>query len=135
MACSCTNTPCGCTQASAAPDPCAKPRTRCDLYRQGQKNVWVERGDSPNDVTAPGICMLDTMDDSQIIYCLERDEVARRDLLTVTSDPHLHQLAQQIARLPVEEEADKLQRDLNRNNSPASSPFYALFRGQPPFNQ
>jgi len=101
----------------------------------GDKNVWVERGCSSVDVNAPGVCMLDTMTDDQVIYVLERDEKARADLLLVTSDAHLRELAQTIARLPTYQDDDKLQSDMNRNHAPASIPFYALFRGQPPFAQ
>lgn len=134
MACSCNRNPCGCS-AGSSPAGCGKPCTKCDLYRPGDKNVWVERGCSSADVNAPGVCMLDTMTDAQVIYVLERDEKAREDLLKVTSDPHLRELAHTIARLPTQQEDDKLQTDVNRNHAPASIPFYALFRGQPPFAQ
>jgi hypothetical protein len=87
------------------------------------------------DVDVPGICMLDTMTEDQVIYVIERDDKARRDLLTVTSDVNLRHLAESLARLPTEQDDDKLQTDVNRNHAPASTPFYALFRGQPPFAQ
>lgn len=87
------------------------------------------------DVNAPGVCLLDTMSDAQIIYVLERDWKAREDLLKVTSDPHLRNLVASIAMLPTTQEDDKLQTDLNRNHASASNPFYSLFRGQPPFAQ
>ncbi len=95
----------------------------------------MERGDTPNDVNVPGICLLDTMSEDQVIYSLEHDEQARADLLTVTSDPHLLELANTIPRLPVVEEMDAEQALTNRTNEPASLPFYAIFRGQPPFAQ
>jgi hypothetical protein len=79
--------------------------------------------------------MLDTMTDAQVIYILERDEKARADLLTVTSDPCLLKLAQTVPRLPVVEETDAEQALVNRPNEPAQNPFYAIFRGQPPFPQ
>jgi hypothetical protein len=79
--------------------------------------------------------MLDTMTDAQIIYCLEHDEKARADLLTVTSHPHLLKLARTVPRLPVVEETDAEQALINRPNEPAQNPFYAIFRGQPPFSQ
>ena len=134
MSCGCNNNPCNCPTTSAAPG-CGCPGTKCDLYRQGDKNVWVERGCSSADVDVPGVCMLDTMTDEQVIYVLERDEKARADLLKVTSDPHLRELAMTIARLPTGQDDDKLQSEINRNHAPASIPFYGLFRGQPPFAQ
>lgn len=97
--------------------------------------MWVERGCSSADVNAPGVCMLDTMTDAQIIYVIERDPKAREDLLKVTSDPHLLALVAAIAPLPTQQEDDKLQSDINRNHAPSSLPFYSLFRGQPPFAQ
>lgn len=132
MACSCSQQPCTC---SSTVDPCNPPRTKCDLYRKGDKNVWVERGCSSADADVPGICMLDTMTDAQVIYVLERNEQARKDLLAVTSDPNLRTLAESIARLPTEQADDKLQSEFNRNRAIASNPFYAVFRGQPPFAQ
>ena len=135
MSCNCTKAPCGCSTTASAAGPCALPSTKCDLYRKGDKNVWVERGCSSVDVDVPGICMLDTMTEDQVIYVIERDDKARRDLLTVTSDVNLRHLAESLARLPTEQDDDKLQTDVNRNHAPASTPFYALFRGQPPFAQ
>jgi len=99
------------------------------------KNVWVERGCSSIDATAPGICLLDTMCRAQVIYSIERDDKARDDLLAVTSDPELRQLAHTVPRLPTAEVADMEQSYLNRSNDPASIPFYAISRGQPPFAQ
>ncbi len=133
MACSCNKNPCLCP--GTLPAGCGRPGSKCDLYRPGDKNVWVERGTSSADVNAPGVCMLDTMTEAQVIYVIERDEKARADLLKVTSDTRLRELAQTIARLPTVQEDDKLQTDMNRNHASASNPFYALFRGQPPFAQ
>ena len=79
--------------------------------------------------------MLDTMTDEQVIYSLERDEQARADLLQITTDPHLLELANTIPRLPVVEEADVEQALLNQPNNSGSIPFYSIFRGQPPFAQ
>lgn len=130
MACTCNSNPCGCSPAA-----CGKPCTKCDLYKPGDKNVWIDRGCSSADVNAPGVCMLDTMTDAQIIYIIERDPKAREDLLKVTSDPHIRGLVASIAMLPTQQEDDKIQSDVNRNHSGNSIPFYALFRGQPPFAQ
>ena len=132
MPCDCQTQPCGCLNTVSAATVAT---TRCDLYRPGMKNVWVERGASPNDVNAPGICLLDSMTDAQITYSLERDEQARADLPKVTSDPHLLELARTVPRLPRVEEADVEQAFVNQPNNVGSIPFYAIFRGQPPFSQ
>ena len=131
MSCNCHQTPCQCPSEPVDPiDPCTpKPCTKCD--REWYGNVWVERGDP----SAVGICMLDTMTEEQVIHVLERDDKARADLLRVTSDPRLLELARIIPRLPETEEMDRDQTQGNRNSTPASTPFYALFRGQPPFAQ
>jgi hypothetical protein len=133
MSCGCNNNPCNCT--SAQPPVCGGRRTKCDLYRTGDKNVWVEKGPNLGDEERPGICLLDTMSDEQVIYVVERDDKARADLFKVTSDAHLRNLAENISRLPTQQDDDRLQSDMNRNHAPASNPFYALFRGQPPFAQ
>jgi len=130
MSCGCQSSPCSC--AGECPTP---PTTKCDRYVPGSKNVWVERGNSPNDVNAPGVCMLDTMTEEQVIYSLERDEQARADLLQITSDPHLLELAKTIPRLPTVEQTDVEQAELNQPNNSGSIPFYSIFRGQPPFAQ
>jgi hypothetical protein len=79
--------------------------------------------------------MLDTMCEAQIIYVLERDDKARADLLKVTSDPHLRELARTVPRLPTVEQTDVEQANINQPNNSGSIPFYAIFRGQPPFAQ
>lgn len=129
MACNCPTTPCSCA-SNECPAP---PITKCDRYVSGTKNVWVERGDSPNDVNAIGVCMLDTMCDAEIINSIERDEQARQDLLKVTSDPYLLNLARTVPRLPTVEMTDAEQAQLNQQHG--AIPFYSWFRGQPPFSQ
>jgi hypothetical protein len=131
MSCGCPSSPCSCP-TTVCPEPVV---TKCDLYRKGMQNVWVERGTGPNDADCPGVCMLDTMDDCQVIYTLERDDKARMDLVKVTTDPHLLELAATVPRLPAVEEADAEQAQYNRTHEAGSIPFYALFRGQPPFAQ
>lgn len=97
------------------------------------QNVWIERGGGPDDKNALGICMLDTMTDPMIINVLERDEQARADLFKITTNAHLLELARTIPRLPVVETMDAEQAQFNQSNDPHSIPFYAIFRGQPPF--
>jgi len=130
--CGCQSTPCTCEIPAECETPTA---TRCDLYVPGTENVWVERGCSPNDASAPGICLLDTMCDEQIIHVLERDDKARSDLLKVTSDQGLINLAKTVPKLPTVEQSDVEQALLNQPHNSGSIPFYALFRGKPPFAQ
>jgi len=129
----CQNEPCACPATEEECPP--TPTTKCDLYVPGTPNVWVERGDSPNDVNAPGVCMLDTMEECQVVYILQRDDKARADLLRVTSDERLRELAATTPKLPVVEQADAEQALYNEPNNPGSLPFYAIFRGRPPFAQ
>jgi hypothetical protein len=95
----------------------------------------VERGNNPGSENAPGICLLDTMTEAQVIDVVERDERARKDLLRVTSDPRLLEIARTTKRLTTAEEADLQQKWVNKNETPAGNPFYGIFRGQPPFAQ
>jgi hypothetical protein len=126
MSCSCTNAPCACD----ASDPCDKPKTLCD--RASSNNVWIERGCTPNDVNAPGVCMLDTLTETEVIGIIERNDRARMDLIRVTSNERLQQLARDVPRLPTVEQSDAEQTQINRNHV---IPFYHWFRGQPPFSQ
>jgi len=104
--------------------------TCCD--RDRVNNVWVEGADENG---VGGICMLDTMTETQIVGILKVDERARQDLKRVTSNQDLLDLADTVVRLTTEEPDDRLQKQVNANNLPESIPFYALFRGQPPFSQ
>lgn len=101
------------------------PTTLCNLDRTN--NVWVE---GANENGEGGVCLLDTMNESQVIYVLQRDEKARADLRRVTSDPDLLTLADTVPRLTTDRTGDVLQSGLNRNA--ASIPFYSVFRGRPP---
>lgn len=123
-------TPCSC---QAVPCVCQPFCTKCN--RDTKDNVWVERGDNPGSENAPGICLLDTLNEAQVIDIVSRDECARKDLLRVTDDPRLIQIAKTTKRLPTTEEADLQQKWVNKNEAPAGNPFYAVFRGQPPFAQ
>lgn len=109
--------------------PPPRPRTRCD--GDTVNNVWVERADA----SRIGICLLDTLTEAQVIFSVERNDVARADLLRVTTDPRLQEIAKTTPRLPVTELDDEIQSDVNRNHTAASIPFYGIFRGQPPFAQ
>jgi len=128
-ACDCLTSPCSCTPLLSEEEEIT---TYCDLYVQGTRNCWVVKGKNPGDEKAPGICMLDTMTKEQVIYTLERNEMARADLKKVTSDPDLLKLADTVKRLPIAERSDVEQALGNRPNDAASIPFYSLFRGKPP---
>jgi hypothetical protein len=140
----CRKNPCECGRGQPG-NPCEPDRrcTLCDLYVPGTPNVWVERGYfSPDlftagvpDYSVTGICALDTLKEHQIINIIERDDRARADLLKVTSDPYLRKLALTVPKLPTQELVDAEQLNQNRPNEPSSIPFYAIFRGQPPFAQ
>lgn len=121
--CNCNTSPCGC------PCPDKPKRNRCNMDRRN--NVWVEGVVDENG--CGGLCLLDTLEDCEIISILECDEVARADLKRVTDDPHLLELAATVKRLPTTEENDDLQSEINRSKD--SIPFYSVFRGQPPFAQ
>jgi hypothetical protein len=147
MSCGCNKTPCQCNKPACScnknPCECCRPCTLCDRYVPGTPNVWVERGSvSPDlfspaepDYSVPGVCSLDTLQEHQIIFIIERDAKARADLLKVTSNRRLRHLALTIPSLPTQELVDAEQLNQNRPHEPASIPFYAIFRGQPPFPQ
>ena len=143
MSCGCNQTPCSCnsgvsvtpicnltpcTCGGCAPQlDCPAIGTLCDLDRNC--NVWVEGYDASKGV--PGICLLDTMDECQVINSLQRSQKAKDDLLRVTSNEYLRNLANTLPLLPTGNEGDTLQKEVNQN----SIPFYSIFRGQPPFAQ
>lgn len=116
-------------------DPCAGevlgeegPTTYCD--RDRKNNVWVQGADENG---AGGVCLLDTMTESQVVYSLQRDPKARADLKRVTSNADLLALADAVPTLDEDELGDGLQSKTNRNAD--SIPFYSIFKGQPPFAQ
>lgn len=120
----CNSTPCSCGGCVA---PVAPMPSLCDLNRKC--NVWVEGVVDENG--QGGICLLDTMEECQVINSLQRSQRAKDDLLKVTSNEYLRNLALTVPLLPGINEGDELQKELNQN----SIPFYTLFRGQPPFAQ
>lgn len=117
--------------ADQSTDPCGEPTTTRKTYCDGDttNNLWLEKGEPG----AIGICMLDTMKECQVIDVISRNDRARADLLRVTTDPHLQELARTVPRLSSEEPADVLQSSVNKNAE--SIPFYTIFKGQPPFAQ
>lgn len=101
--------------------------TKCD--RDRVNNVWLEGADENG---VGGVCLIDTMSEEQVVFVLQRDEVARADLKRITSDADLLNLADTVPRLQTVETDDQLQTQLNRHSE--TIPFYSQFRGQPPYN-
>lgn len=129
---SCNQTPCSCGGCLTGPNECPpQPEcepvpTLCDLDRRC--NIWVEGADANGQ---GGICMLDTMDECQVVNSLQRSVRAHEDLLRVTTNEYLRNLARTVPLLPTVNEGDELQKEINQN----TIPFYSVFRGQPPFAQ
>lgn len=121
----CQSNPCGCVSQENC--------TKCD--RDTKNNVWLERGPFPGDDLRPGICLLDTMQPYQVIYVLEHDWRAQKDLLRVTSCEYLLYLANNVTLLPTQELVDMEQNFLNRANQKEAYPFYGVFAGNPPTAQ
>lgn len=119
----CSQDPCGCSVGTGGADP--KP-TLCD--RDRASNVWVEGADENG---VGGICLLDTLEEYQVIQSLHRSQRSHDDLLRVTSNARLRELAATVPVYPTTVEGDQLQVKVNED----TLPFYTIFRGQPPFAQ
>jgi len=104
------------------------PTTLCD--RDRVNNVWIDGGNK--ETGEGGVCQLDTLREDQVVYVIQRDQRARADLLRVTSNEYLQELARTVPPLPQERPGDKLQQELNRNR-PVK--LYTEFKGIPPWNQ
>jgi len=114
-----------------SPDDDTGPTTYCD--RDRTHNSWILSDSEAPETGEGGICLLDTLSECQVVNSLQRDEKARADLLRVTSNEYLLNLARTVPRLSTERPGDKLQTETNKNSE--SIPFYSQFRGNPPFNQ
>lgn len=135
--CACNQTPCTCGAIyppGYLPE-CAPKPTKCDRYVPGTPNIWVERGGLPEDQACPGVCLLDTLSTADVINTLQRSVQAAKDMEAATSDPLLLRLARTVQRLPEVQEDDKIQSNVNNNKAQGSLPYYAIFRGNPPFAQ
>lgn len=78
-------------------------------------NYWMESG----------VCMLDTMTREQVIYVIERNPIARKDLARVTTCQEILDLLTLVPLLPTQQEDDKVMKQLSGD----SLPFYTLYRG------
>lgn len=77
-------------------------------------NYWVEGG----------VCILNHLEEDQVVYAIERNDLARKDLLRVTTNEYLHELAARVPRLPTTSEEESLQK-MNHG----ILPFYTVFNG------
>jgi hypothetical protein len=123
MTCGCNQTPCTCENTCETP---SNATTLCDLDRKN--NVWVEGADAEGN---NGICLLDTIEEGQLIEVLQRDPLARTDLKRVTSNVYLQNLVDTLPMLPTDYEGDTLQHEQNQG----TLTLYNVFHGVPPFNQ
>ena len=105
------NNPDGCNPCLTGNGP---PPTLCD--GDTSNNYWVEGG----------ICMLDTMTKTQVVYSIEHNPKARDDLKRVTTCEELLELLVHVPLLSTTQEDDEQQKMLNRTDS---LPFYTVFRG------
>jgi hypothetical protein len=82
------------------------------------KNIWYQGGK----------CKLDQLTYSTVIYILSRNRNAKADLLRITSDPCLIQIANRTGLVvPTIEDSARVEARLN--NPAQTLPFYTLFRG------
>lgn len=124
--CGCNLSPCACIANSTSDTENIARPTKCDLDRRN--NIWVEGADSNGD---GGICLLDTMEEHQVIRCLHQSERSHSDLRKVTSDPRLLELANTVPLYPLQNEGDQLQVSVNSS----TIPLYTIFQGNPPYAQ
>lgn len=99
-------------------DPCltgnGPPPTLCD--GDTENNSWVEGG----------ICLLDTMSKEQVIFTIEHNPEARKDLARVTTCQEILDLLDQVTLLPTKDADESLMKTLNNTDI---LPFYTIFRG------
>ena len=100
--------------ADAPPPPEGSCPSLCD--GNTTNNYWFTEG----------VCMLDQVNESQVTFILEHNEIARADLRTVTTCEALHHLADTVPRLSVVEEEDEM---MKAQAKATPLPFYQLFRG------
>ncbi len=86
-------------------------------------NIWFQ----PGPPGFPGRCILDELTFEQVYYVLQRVPQAKPDLLRITSDPVLIQLAND-SRL-VTDEIESNQKAADMINKQGTLPFYTLMRG------
>lgn len=100
----------------------------CDPCQTGLgPPLTLADGDTTNNYWMEGsACMLDTMTRDQVIYVLQRNPIARKDLARITTCKDLLDLLDLVPLLPTTQEDDEVMKTLNQGDS---LPFYTIFRG------
>lgn len=136
MSCSgCNASPCGCGSPPGCGDPCVdidpcqdvnpdpKCGTKCNL--DTSDNLWYT-SDQPGYPGTVCQCKLDQLTYGQVVFILQRNPFAARDLMRITNDPCLLELARTVKLVePEQEENQRVTDRLMRN----SLPYYTLFKG------
>jgi hypothetical protein len=123
--CECNQDPCCCQYAEI--DPCAlvNPNPACGSMcnLDTHDNCWYVC----EQVGYLSQCRLDQMTYGEVIEVLERYPFAARDLMRITSDPALLELARTVhLRAPQQEDDAVAENLINKTNT---LPFYTIFRG------
>lgn len=126
--CECNQRPCICGHGHFQMCNDVNPNKNCCTMCSGNiivPNIWFQ----PGPAGFPGRCILDELTFEQVWFVLLRNPDAKKDLLRITADPDLIELANQtqLARDPLE---DDLRATNLINKGPNSLPFYTLFRGR-----
>jgi hypothetical protein len=117
--CGCQKSPCNCAGKNVP--------TLCDGDRRN--NCWIEGGNP--ETGEGGACLLDTLTREIVINVLQQDNgTARADLLRVTTDSEILELARTVQRNPTGYECDETMQAQN-----TYIPLYTAFSGNPPFAQ
>jgi hypothetical protein len=120
----------GFSTVGAVPTPTFGPNSRCNVISELHHNVWVEYRDEDKGI--PGCCMLDTLDDSQVVGVLLHNPRSRTDLQRVTTDPHLLSLLANLRPLSdPQDEQDSIQKKIGKTSEAGA--FYSVFQGKFPF--
>lgn len=128
----CGNTNCTCDDPCGDQDPCANlcwddkvnpkfpPCTVCNL--DTSNNIWFRPGYNGHQ----GACKLDQLTYGQVIRVLRTVPCAGADLLKITDDPCLVELANKVKLIVPEKEQNAI---LSKRMSKGSLPYYTLFKG------
>lgn len=99
----------------------------CDPCRQGTETLCT--GDLTNNIWFQcGKCQLDLLRYEQVEFILQRNPNAKSDLLRITNDPVLIQIAME-TRMITDDIEDNLIPYRVINNPQQTLPFYYVFRG------
>lgn len=99
-----------------------------DIPNPNYNECTVCNGDTKNNIWfVNGKCLLDTSSYETIYMTLKRNPNAKADLLRITSDPVLRQLAMDTVFLADEQKADEA---VTQKIARGRIPFYSLFKGK-----